>query len=256
MKKKIMFFLVAVLIAYLIGVFFPIQSLTFNVDYSIKISSGDLFYYFVSLVQAIATIGAVIVALFSDNIKAYMKRPILEISLHSEDLIEELENNGDLNKKAKRYHNSIDIFNKGNGNVENCEICIESILFKGMGASTYSTITDNESHIYWNSREEQKTTYIPVQGKKNFLLYEIFPPEEQGTPGGGKLAQIPARLKIGEVNIPEEYCGGEWKVHLCLYSPCMQPTKFTITIKWDGDWENRQMEMKNKVSNTIELFKS
>ena len=256
MTKKIIVFLVVAVLAYLAGVLCPIQCIVPNIDWGIKISSGELFYYSVSFIQAIATIAAVIVALFSETIKEHLRKPVLEITLHNVELIEELESNGVQNKKAKRYHNSIDIFNKGNGNVDNCEICIESILFKGMGASTYSTITDNESHIFWNSREEQKTTYIPVQGKKNFPLYEILPPEEQATPGGGGLAKIPPRLKIGEVNIPEEYCGGEWLVNLCLYSPCMKPIKFSITISWNGAWENRQMEMKNKVSNTIEILKS
>lgn len=253
-KQALITLLIIAVIAYFTGNFMPIKVLVPNIDWDKKISPGELFYYSISFIQAIGTVAAVIIALFSENIKGYFRKPVLSINLHNNELIEELDNNGEKNKKAKRYHNSIDIWNKGNINAENCEICIDSILFWGLGMNTPIELLQSEHVLYWSGNEKRNNTYIPVQGKKNFQIYEIFPPEEQGTPGGGNTATIPPKLIIGSYKIPDEYCGGKWEVIICLYTPTLKPQKFKVTIEWDGSWENRQMEMKGKVTNKIELL--
>lgn len=253
-RKCIFIAIVLIIVAYLIGNFIPIKILVPNIDWDKKISTGELFYYFISFIQAIGTVAAVIIALFNDNIKSYFRKPKLKIDLHNSELIEELENNGERNRKAKRYYNSIDIFNEGNINAENCEICIDSILFWGLGMNTPIELLQSEHILYWSGNEKRNNTYIPVQGKKSFQLYEIFPPEEQGTPGGGDTATIPPKLNIGSYKIPDEYCGGKWEVIICLYTPTLKPQKIKVIIEWDGSWENRQMEMKGKVTNNIEFL--
>lgn len=252
MKKKwLITFATIGIIAYLLGNIVPIKAFVPNVDWNKQISSGELFYYFINTIQAIGTVGAVIIALFSDNIKNYFRKPKLDISLHSNDLIEELDNCNGENRKAKRYHNSVDVFNKGNINAESCEIYIDSILFKGLGMQNSIELLQSEHLLYWSGNEKRNNTYIPVQGKKSFQLYEIFPPEEQGTPGGSA-SKVPPQLFIGSYKVPDEYCGGKWEITICLYSPSLKPQKFKVIIEWDGNWENRQMEMKGKVRNSIE----
>lgn len=253
MKKKwLITFAIIGLIAYLLGNIVPIKAFVPNVDWNRQISSGELFYYFINTIQAIGTVGAVIVALFSDNIKSYFRKPELDISLHSNDLMEELDNCNGANRKAKRYHNSVDIFNRGNINAENCEVYIDSIAFKGLGMQTFTEILQNEQLLYWSGNEQRHNTYIPVQGKKSFQIYEILPPEEQGTPSGENIVNVPPKLIIGNYKVPDEYCGGKWEITICLYTPSLKPQKFKVIIEWDGNWENRQMEMKGKVRNNIE----
>jgi hypothetical protein len=253
-KQALITILITGITAYFIGNFMPIKALVPNIDWDKKISSGELFYYSICFIQAIGTIAAVLVALFSENIKGYFRKPVLSIDLHNKELMEELDNNGEKNRKAKRYHNSIDVFNKGNINAESCEIYIDSILFVRLGMNTPIELLQNEHILYWSGNEQRNNTYIPLQGKKSFQIFEIFPPEEQGTPGGGDTATIPPKLVIGSYKIPDEYCGGKWEVKICLYTPTLKPQKFKVTIEWDGSWENRQMEMKSKVTNKIELI--
>ena len=152
--------------AYFIGNFMPMKALVPNIDWDKKISSGELFYYSICFIQAVGTVAAVFIALFSDNIKGYFRKPVLSINLHNNELIEELDNNGEKNRRAKRYHNSIDIWNKGNINAENCEICIDSILFWGLGMNTPIELLQSEHVLYWSGNEKRNNTYIPVQGKK------------------------------------------------------------------------------------------
>lgn len=251
-KKLLIIWVVSIMGAYFIGNIVPIKVFALNVDWHKQIGAGDLYNYCVNTIQAIGTVGAIIIALFSDSIKSCFRKPILEISLHTDDLMEELDNCSEANRKAKRYHNSIDIFNKGNINAENCEIYIDSILFKGLGMQSPIELLQNEHLLYWSGNEKRNNTYIPVQGKKSFQIYEILPPEEQGTPGGGNTSKVPPQLLIGNYKVPDEYCGGKWEIKICLYSPSLKPQKFKVVIEWDGNWENRQMEMKGKVRNSIE----
>lgn len=167
-KRLLITWVVSIIGAYFIGNIVPLKIFSLNVDWHKQIGAGDLYNYCVNTIQAIGTVGAVIVALFSDNIKSYFRKPELDISLHSDDLMEELDNCNGANRKAKRYHNSVDIFNRGNINAENCEVYIDSIAFKGLGMQTFTEILQNEQSLYWSGNEQRHNTYIPVQGKKSF----------------------------------------------------------------------------------------
>lgn len=250
-KKNFVYCLIAAFTGYLFSVIFPCQILVPNIDYEKSCSAGEYYYYFISTIQAIGTVGAVIVALFMDTIKSYFRKPKLEICLHHKDLQEDLNNSTDIDKKAKRYHHSIDIYNNGNINAENCEIHIENIQFTGLGMQQPVEIMQNEIILKWHGTVQSETTYIPAQGKKSFLLFEVFPPEELSIKGG-RSQQKPPYIKIGDFQVPDEYAGGKWDVAFCLYSPNIRPLKFNVVIDWDGKWENRQMEMKNKIKTTIQ----
>jgi hypothetical protein len=238
-------------IFYIMGNVFPMKIFVPNIDWNKTSSPGEIFYYFICVIQAIATIAAVVVALFNDDLKRYFKKPKLTVTLHKEELIEELLNNCGAEKKAARYHNSIDIFNSGNENVQECEIYIDGILFKGLGMQKAIELLSKPICLKWDDNVNESKTFIPMQGKKSIQIYEIFPPEQQSTPGGNDVEQIPPSLIIGPYNVPNEYCGGTWEILLCLYSPTLKPFKFKVILEWDGCWENRQMEMKNKVKNSI-----
>lgn len=253
-KKCFVCFLLSIILGYFICVFIPCKIFIPNIDYGKQYSTGEYYYYIISTIQAIGTVGAVIVALFMDTIKSFFRKPKLEIRLHHEDLQEELNNSTDVDKKAKRYHHSIDIHNFGNINAENCEIHMENIQFTGLGMQKPTEIMQNEVILKWHGTIQSETTYIPVQGKKSFQLFEVFPPEELSTKGG-RSQQKPPYIIIGDFQVPNEYCGGKWNVLFCLYSPNIKPLKFNVIIDWDGKWENRQMEMKNKIKTTIQNYK-
>ncbi len=247
---KLLLCLLILLVGYVLGVFCPLKVFQPNVDWSKQISSGELFYYTVSFFQSICTFAAVIIALFNDSIRSHFRKPNLQVRLRSNDIIEELDSNTAPLRKAVRYHNSIDIFNEGNENADNCEISIESISFIGLGMQQPINILQNSIDLYWNGTSDQNKTYIPAQGKKYFQYIEIQPPTEQSTPGGAS-DTTPPRLSIGTFMVPSEYGGGKWTATVLLSSPKSKPQRFKIVIDWDGTWENRQMEMKNKVKSNI-----
>ena len=75
--KKYFFFFISLIIAYILGNIIPWKVFVPNIDWTKKISSGEYFYYSITVIQAIGTIGAVLVALFSDAIKSYLRKPAL-----------------------------------------------------------------------------------------------------------------------------------------------------------------------------------
>lgn len=242
------------IVFYILGVLFPINQLQFNIDPEKTISSGEAFYYLICVFQTLGTIGAVIVALFSENIKNFLRKPQLNAKLHKEHVCEDLISLPNSDKKAKRYYNLIDIYNEGNTIANDCEIIIESISFSsGLDPKSSVDLIHKEIVVKWITDEEIRSTYIPVLGKKSFMLYEIFPPDEQSTPDGKKQTK-PSYLKIGNYKVSEEYKGGSWTVNYCLQSTSLNhPHKFSVKIVWDGGWENREKEMKNKVSSYINV---
>ena len=135
------------------------------------ISKGDYYGNVINGFVAFGTCSAVIVALFLDEIRSLFKKVTFVIQLNSDEAIEEVENIKGT-KKARRYHNSIQFFNNGNINAQNCELYVESASFISDNSTT--TLTVENAPINWNLGNN--IVYIPYQGKKVLPLFEIIAP--------------------------------------------------------------------------------
>lgn len=239
MKWKIVLLLclIFLILGYFLGVFLPLGLGPCAVS-NIPISKGDYYGNVINGFVALGTCSAVIVALFLDEIRSLFKKVTFDIHLENNEVLEEVENIKGT-KKAKRYHNSIQFFNNGNINAQNCELYIESAIFTSGSLTT--TLTVENTPIYWNLNNN--IVNIPYQGKKVLPSFEITTPQKQSTPDG-KTDTIPATLKIlGLKNI--EAKPGKWELTYCLYSTNSKPQKFKYIVEWNGNWEERQTEMKN-----------
>lgn len=248
MKWKIILLLcgISLVIGYFLGVFLPLSLGPCEIT-NVPISKGDYYSNVINGFVAFGTCSAVIVALFLDEIRSLFKKVTFVIQLNSDEAIEEVENIKGT-KKARRYHNSIQFFNNGNINAQNCELYIESAVF--ISDSSTSTLTVENDPINWNSGNN--IVYIPYQGKKVLLLFEIIAPQKQSTPDG-KTDMIPATLKIlGLKNI--EAKAGKWEIIYCLYSTNSKPQKFKYIVEWNGNWEERQTEMKDILKMKLEML--
>ena len=64
---------------------------------------------------------------------------------------------------------------------------------------------------------------------------------------------IPATLKmLGLKNI--EAKAGKWEIIYCLYSTNPKPQKFKYIVEWNGNWEERQTEMKDILKMKLEML--
>lgn len=248
MKWKIVVLLcfASLIIGYFLGVFLPFGLGPCNMSNE-PISKGDYYGNFINGFVALGTCSAVIVALFLDEIRSLFKKVTFNIQLDNEEAIEEVENIKGT-KKAKRYHNSIQFFNNGNINAQNCELYLESAKFTSENST--STLTVENTPINWN--QDNNIVYIPYQGKKVLPLFEIIAPQKQSTPDG-KTDIIPAVLRILGLRDTDAKAG-QWELIYCLYSTNSKPQKFKYIIEWNGSWEERQTEMRNFLKMKLEML--
>ncbi len=170
------------------------------------------------------------------------------IQLNSDEAIEEVENIKGT-KKARRYHNSIQFFNNGNINAQNCELYVESASFISDNSTT--TLTVENAPINWNLGNN--IVYIPYQGKKVLPLFEIIAPQKQSTPDG-KTDIIPATLKNAWLEKNIEAKSRKMGNHLLLVFHKFKPQKFKYIVEWNGNWEERQTEMKDILKMKLEML--
>lgn len=245
-KKILVFCIIFFIIGYFFGVFLPFNLVVIEIS-DAPISKGDYYGNIINGFVAIGTCLAVVVALFNNEIRSFFKKVSFNICLDNNEIIEDVEDIKGT-KKAKRYHNSIQFYNNGNINAQNCELYVESAKFILGDTSTRLTV-ENEP-INWNLYNNN--VYIPYQGKKVLQVLEIIAPKKQSTPGG-KVDTIPAKIEIlGLKDIEPKK--GKWEIVYCLYSTNSKPNKFKYVVDWNGEWEERQTEMKNNLKVNLEIL--
>ena len=246
-KKILVFCIIFFIIGYFFGVFLPFNLGVIEIS-DTPISKGDYYGNIINGFVAIGTCLAVVVALFNNEIRSFFKKVSFNICLDNNEIIEDVEDIKGT-KKAKRYHNSIQFYNNGNINAENCELYVESVIFIEKD-STPSPLKVEKKPINWNL--ESSKVYIPYQGKKVLQAFEIIAPKKQSTPDG-KVDTIPAKIEI--LGLKEiEPTAGKWDIINCLYSTNSKPNKFKYVIDWNGKWEERQTEMKNYLKVNLEIL--
>lgn len=247
--KKLLLVLLFLIIGYIIGSYIPLNGPIIISD--AEISKSEYYSNIINSFVTFGTCAAVIVALFLTEIRSWFKKVNFNIQLHNADIIEDLiDNKG--SKKAIRYYNSIQIFNKGNINAQYCELYLERAeYYKGQMTNTPLDLAVQYTAIDWGN--VNNNVYIPCQGKKVLHIFEILAPKKQSTPDGGE-NKIPPKMKIlGLLNSDGEISAGCIVLTYCLYSINAKPKKFKFIVTWNGNWEERQAEMKNALTTKLEM---
>ena len=233
--------IVCLVIGYILGDCFPLnlRDIEFSDD---PITKGEYYGNWIGAVGAISTFLAVVVALFSTEIRSCFKMVKFDIRLSNDDIQEDLVDDND-GKKAVRYYNSIEISNSGNLNALDCELYIEKAnVYKGKYDHNGTALDIGSAAI--DIGNTGGNVYIPSSGKKILQIIEVQAPEEQSTPEGNSVKLKP-QIKIpGLKNVDKQFDSGKLELTYCLYSSNAKPKRFTVTVNWDGRWEKRQPEMK------------
>lgn len=206
-----------------------------------KMTMTDYYQLLISIIEAIGTCAAVIVALFLNEIRACFKKVSFDVVLSNTNAVEDVE---DIKKtkKALRYYNHIQFLNKGNINAQNCELYLESANFfineNNINPDSFPVL--NEPINWGNST----MVYIPSQGKKILRIFEITAPQKQSNPSGKDDYEVPAKYTFLGLSKPVDAKKGKWELTYCLNSTTSKPHRFKLEISWDGQWEERESEMK------------
>lgn len=237
------------IVGYCVGVYLPYTHIPFEVTLE-PISKKEVWELVIAAFGALGTFGAVVAALFLNEIRSWFKRVKFNVQLLDKDIIEEVHNVKD-SKKASRYYNYIEFYNNGNINAENCELYLESAFFTSKESPTKGSLSVPNTPIEWLSNNN--TVYIPKKGGKKVLqAFSLFAPQKQSTPDGAKETN-PASIKILGLESMEA-SAGEWELNYALYSTTADAKKIKVTINWNGKWEERKTEMKDILKiNVVEL---
>ena len=185
-----------------------------------------------------------LLAVFGDSVRQLLRHPLLTAKLRTEKTKEDLLDPKARQKKAKRFYNIIDILNTGKQNASDCELIIESILYKD-GTEEQEILTDETEIEFMGGKN-----YISVNGKKSILLYELLAAEEQGQTKGNT-EQLQPQLRICGVLMPSQYSKGKIIVSIRLNTLSTKSMLIKAELTWDGIWENRSVDMDKHLKSTI-----
>lgn len=242
--KYLFYIFSCVLLGYLIGCLYPYSIFTFLIDETKPTSKGESVYYLICLIQVVMMIITALLAVFGDTVRQFLRHPSLSAQLRTDKVKEELVDPKAQQKRAKRYYNIIDIHNTGKQNASDCELILERIVCT-QGNEDIDLLTDEMEKDFMGGKN-----YIPVNGKKSILLYELLAAEEQGQTRGNNEQPQP-QLNICGVAIPPQYSKGKLAVFIKLNTFSTEAMPIKAELTWDGIWENRSFDMDKHLKSII-----
>lgn len=232
-----------IVIGYGLGNVLPYKIFYPNIDWSKTISPGDYYYYSINTIQTVATIAAVIVALFKETILCKLRYPVCKMELIDDGIIEVIDSEQP-DPKANAYECFVKINNVGKSAVHGGEIIISQV--------SHAFRKDHEKKIIRNLTKsrlkwESSRVTIPPKNSKEILLFKITSPQNYGTPSALDTQYSPTGTFLdfnGMKLAPQVTRRGVWDITFCLNYERGNVKHFMLSIEWDGTWKNRKTEMK------------
>lgn len=253
LRYLILLILIVISLGYIIGQFIPWAYLHPTiVDKTINLN--DFYTRLITLTGTFATLLAVTVALFKEDIRKFWEFAFLQISFRdNNNLCEVLEEakSDSINSvnKANKYETFIVVFNSGKLPAKNCELYLERLTFKNDTYTSLQEIQTTGIALDWWGKND-KTILIPATGKAHIGVFEITSPNSQpvsSEPNEKDGEQkLKPKIRFGNIESPITYEHGTWEATFILYSENAKPLEFLLTIKWNGSWEHRLSEMTKK----------
>lgn len=255
MKYKIgIGLLLAVLVGYAIGHWIPVKWLHPTITEN-PIELKDYYSILVQIIAAAATFFAVMAALFREEIRRWWEYVEIEYSIPEEKFVEVLNpnlGNDQANSQtieAEKYKCSIELTNNGTIASHSSEIILESLQFKANNLNSNESLETLGIPINWGYTDEPRIT-IPPKGKKRVVVLELIPPDTESSPEGSSSQTLPI-LSIAGLSNDIVNQNGTWTATYMLYSSNSKSKRFSVEIKWNGQWHGRKTEMSKCL--TIEL---
>jgi hypothetical protein len=251
---KLFILVILIFIGYILGNCLPFIMLSPTVVAK-EINSSEYYQLIIKSISTLATLLAVIVALFKEDIRKLWVYSKLEVLVPEENFTEVLkqntgdsENTGNSSKllEANQYSCIVEIINTGRVLATDVEIYLESLAFNGQQYKVDQSFEIIPSYIKWDNNSSNKIN-LPPEGKKRLCIAELFAPKSQVSTTGqntGKDNVTTPKLIIGGIDNKSEFKNGKWTGVFVLHSSSTKPIRFILEIDWNGQWEKRVIEMK------------
>lgn len=245
MKSKILILFFGFLLG-LITAFVIIDLSADYINYCLKPSLPEYIYYISQLIGVLATSLAVVVALWGKEIKDAIFKPKCVLFLEKDGFVENLgDTAGSSSPKAGFYESILNVKNDGPREISECALFLNTISYKSNESQKKAnTILKNaHAHLYWGTKSDKWIGLI-AEDTREIPLFRIYPNSAMQTPDGEKTSM--KRLSIMGYNIDERYSKqGIWEIGYTLQTKEKVLQKFLLTIKWNGEWFDREQEMGN-----------
>lgn len=250
-KSLLIAFVILILIACLaIPIFFTWYHIP--IDATHKYGVPELIYYTTQIIGGIATLAAVIVALYGDTFRSIIYGEKCDVKLIKDGFTENLGDTENTNSpEAQSYDCTLKITNSGNREIVECQVLIKEVRYKANTNAKTRTIRkfDNKP-LYWLSPE--KRSYDLVRGDyKKIPLYKIYPENSCRTPDDATTS--PLRIRVIGCSLENKLTtkSGYWITSYVVKSSEKVLCSFEVEVWWDGTWHNRFSEMRDSISAKI-----
>lgn len=249
MNKKHLLFIIPLVIGYVLGVYLPLELLKPVFSNTDTIGKAEYYRLTISIISALITFCAVLVALFKDDLREYWKKPIIKTFLSENPTTEIFSENSQTNSStdaliANLYITKLEVENKGNLSALNTEIILEKLTFKEKDTDIIQNIDCSGKPLDWNGSESNSIT-LPVGAKKTITILNIYAPQKVSKPDG-KTSKEPSKIIIGDMICNKDHSKGKWIATFTIYAQNHNPTRFSLEIEWTGIWKPRLTEFKSQ----------
>ena len=195
------------------------------------------------VLEVFATISAVIVAIFKEEIQKRLFRPSISFDPNTE--LKENVVRSEGRCFATSYSAILTLRNEGNNTATNLSVMIESIIYKrDINSQTHQKI--NQEPFYMTIYKSEDAVELSSDDEISFKLFELFGPQKQIV--NGKAYNTPMSFIIGKESIPELNFNGIIEISLKVKSNEQKTQYRKIRIEWNGRWEDRLTEMSRILS--------
>lgn len=205
-------------------------------------------YYIFSIVGAIGTVFAVVVALTKESIMKWLYKPRLHAELVDDGITEILKDDIQGVLKASSFQCYVKIENFGSFAALGCRAQISDVSYAS-NKRLNSLPNVSKRVLLWDAGYVD----IPVNMKTKLLLFEIKNPNSIGTPkDSSKQPQKPVIQFNGcSLDISKRQ-KGKWQIDYFISSKNGNIYSFRIEIEWGGVFKNRATEMRDVLSVKLE----
>lgn len=196
-----------------------------------------ILYYSFSILGAIGTCLAVVIALFSEEIKKWLYKPNVSIVLKDVHGIEEKVDQDQQTPVADSYSCVVELSNEGYVVAEQSKVRIIDIQY-GNSKDRLKSIKN-----WMGAKSIGKSFNLSVDYPYEMRLINIKNPDSYGTPSDAQTETKPLISFFG-INIDDKFrAKGLWKLDYCYVSQNGGSQKFSIMVEWDGVMTSRKTEM-------------
>lgn len=240
MKKRLS--LIVIIILILIGLPLFFTWAYSNINYEREYGMPELVYYTTGIIGSIATFFAVVIALFSKEIRAFIFSEHCKLSLLGKGFTENKgKTQDDPCPVVQSYDCTLQIKNDGSKEISNIQILLKEVHFREDEKSKFKLIHKLNKTLYWNVPDNTETQLL-LRDVKTIPLFKIYPEDSCQTPDRSSYSFL--RMRIIGCKLDEKYSRrGEWKTVYQLQSNEKILVKFECTVSWNGTWCSRLTEM-------------